>query len=40
MRIYFDLDDDDDRRDDMVEYFSGDNTDPANHPQLIVEYLD
>lgn len=40
LRVYFDLDDDDDRSDDYVHYFSADHADPASHPQLVVEYLD
>lgn len=34
-RVYFDLDD----NDDHMGYYSGDNSNAANHPQLVVTYL-
>ncbi|MCB1055456.1 MAG: endonuclease [Acidobacteria bacterium] len=38
LRVYFDLDDNDDRGVDYVGYYAADNADPANHPQLVVTY--
>ncbi len=38
LRIHFDLDDNDDRGNDYVGYYSADDSDPANHPQLEVTY--
>ena len=38
LRIYFDLDDNDDSGDDYVGYYSGDNSDASRHPQLVVTY--
>jgi len=39
LRFYFDLDDNDDRGNDYIGYYSAENADPANHPQLVVTYL-
>jgi hypothetical protein len=38
LRIYFNLDDDDDGGNDYLGYYSGDNTTSANRPQLVVTY--
>jgi hypothetical protein len=38
VRIAFTLDDDNDRGDDYLGYYSGDNADSASRPQLIVTY--
>ncbi|MCP3960810.1 MAG: DNRLRE domain-containing protein, partial [bacterium] len=38
MRVYFDLDDNDDGGDDYVGYYSGDNGTSSRHPQLVVVY--
>ena len=38
MRIYFDLDDNDDAGNDYIGYYSGDNSNASNHPQLVVVY--
>ncbi|RMH18793.1 MAG: DNRLRE domain-containing protein, partial [Acidobacteria bacterium] len=38
LRIYFDLDDNDDGGNDYVGFYSGDNANAANHPQLVVTY--
>lgn len=38
LRVYFNLDDNDDRGTDYIGYYSGDNTTSANRPQLVVTY--
>jgi hypothetical protein len=38
LRVYFNLDDNDDARADYVGYYPGDNSTPANRPQLVVTY--
>lgn len=38
LRVYFALDDDDDRSDDYLGYSSGDDGTAANRPQLVVTY--
>ena len=38
LRVYFNLDDDDDRRADYIGYYSGNNSTSANRPQLVVVY--
>lgn len=38
LRIYFNLDDNDDTGNDYIGYYSGDNTTAANRPQLVVTY--
>lgn len=38
LRLFFPLGDNDDRNEDYLAFYSGDDTDPANHPQLIVTY--
>ena len=38
LRIYFNLDDNDDTGNDFIGYYSGDNTTAANRPQLVVTY--
>ena len=38
LRVYFDLDDNDDGGNDYMGWYSADNSDPANHPQLEVTY--
>ena len=38
LRVYFSLDDDNDRRADSIGYDSGDNRNAANRPQLVVTY--
>ena len=38
LRIYFDLDDNDDSGDDYIGYYSGDNGTSSRHPQLVVTY--
>jgi len=38
LRVYFDLDDNDDNGNDYIGYYSGDNTTAANRPQLVVTY--
>lgn len=38
LRVYFNLDDNDDVRADYIGYYSGDNSTPANRPQLVVTY--
>ncbi|MEM7351890.1 MAG: FG-GAP-like repeat-containing protein [Acidobacteriota bacterium] len=38
MRIYFDLDDNDDGSSDFVGYYSGEHSNADNHPQLVVTY--
>ncbi len=37
-RLAFDVDDDDDGRNDYVSFFSGEDSDSANQPQLVVTY--
>ncbi len=37
-RIYFELDDNDDQITDYIGYYSSDNLDAANHPQLVITY--
>lgn len=39
LRIYFALDDNDDGGEDIMGYYSGDNSTAANRPQLVVTYL-
>jgi hypothetical protein len=38
LRVYFNLDDNDDTGNDYIGYYSGDNTTAANRPQLVVTY--
>jgi endonuclease I len=38
LRFYFDLDDNDDRGNDYIGYYSGDNSTSANRPQLVITY--
>ncbi len=38
LRFYFDLDDNDDRGNDYVGFYSGNNGTSTNHPQLVVTY--
>jgi hypothetical protein len=38
LRVYFNLDDNDDTSNDYIGYYSGDNTTAANRPQLVVTY--
>jgi len=38
LRVYFNLDDDNDRIADYIGYYSGDTTTSANRPQLVVTY--
>ncbi len=38
MRVYFNLDDNDDTGNDYIGYYSGDNSTSANRPQLVVTY--
>jgi hypothetical protein len=38
LRVYFNLDDNDDNGNDYIGYYSGDNTTSANRPQLVVTY--
>jgi carboxypeptidase T len=38
LRVYFNLDDNDDNGNDYLGYYSGDNTTSANRPQLVVTY--
>ena len=38
VRVYFTLDDDDDRRNDYVGFYSGSNSTSSNRPRLIVTY--
>ncbi|MFL6198248.1 MAG: choice-of-anchor B family protein [Thermoanaerobaculia bacterium] len=38
LRVYFNLDDNDDTGNDFIGYYSGDNTTAANRPQLVVTY--
>jgi carboxypeptidase T len=38
LRVYFNLDDNDDSGNDYIGYYSGDNTTSANRPQLVVTY--
>jgi choice-of-anchor B domain-containing protein len=38
LRVYFNLDDNDDTGNDYIGYYSGDNTAAANRPQLVVTY--
>jgi len=38
MRVYFNLDDNDDTGNDYLGYYSGDNSTSANRPQLVVTY--
>ena len=37
-RVYFNLDDNDDSRNDFIGYYSGENATSANRPQLVVVY--
>ncbi|MEM8996105.1 MAG: DNRLRE domain-containing protein [Acidobacteriota bacterium] len=39
-RVFFEVDDNDDGGDDHMGYFSGDNSNAANHPQLVVTYVE
>ena len=38
LRVYFALDDNDDKGNDYIGYYSGDNSNSANRPQLVVTY--
>ena len=38
LRVYFNLDDNDDTGNDYIGYYSGDNSTSANRPQLVVTY--
>ncbi|MEM7586392.1 MAG: Ig-like domain-containing protein, partial [Acidobacteriota bacterium] len=38
LRIFFDLDDNDDSGNDYMGYYSGDNSNSSRHPQLVVTY--
>jgi hypothetical protein len=38
LRVYFNLDDNDDNGNDYLGYYSGDNTTAANRPQLVITY--
>ncbi len=38
MRIYFDLDDNDDNGNDFIGYYSGDHSNADNHPRLVISY--
>jgi hypothetical protein len=38
LRVYFNLDDNDDGGNDYIGYYSGDNSTAANRPQLVVTY--
>ncbi|HZM28690.1 MAG TPA: hypothetical protein VFB89_15180, partial [Gemmatimonadales bacterium] len=38
LRVYFNLDDNDDTGNDFIGYYSGDNATAANRPQLVVTY--
>ena len=38
LRVYFNLDDNDDNGNDYLGYYSGDNATSANRPQLVVTY--
>ena len=38
-RVYFTVDDNDNGADDHMGYYSGDNSNAANHPQLVVTYV-
>lgn len=38
LRVYFNLDDNDDGGNDYIGYYSGDNNTAANRPQLVVTY--
>ena len=38
LRIAFDLDDNNDSNADYAGYYSGDNSDPGNHPRLVIDY--
>ncbi|HYU32994.1 MAG TPA: S8 family serine peptidase [Thermoanaerobaculia bacterium] len=38
LRVYFNLDDNDDTGNDFIGYYSGDNNTAANRPQLVVTY--
>src|SRR6185295_5022162 len=38
LRVYFNLDDNDDTGNDYLGYYSGDNSTAANRPQLVVTY--
>jgi Zinc carboxypeptidase/Fibronectin type III domain len=38
LRVYFNLDDNDDTGNDYIGYYSGENTTAANRPQLVVTY--
>jgi hypothetical protein len=38
LRVYFNLDDNDDGGNDYIGYYSGDNSTAANRPQLVVSY--
>ena len=40
VRVYFDLDDNDNGSDDHMGYYSGNNSNAANHPQLVVTYVE
>jgi hypothetical protein len=38
LRVYFSLDDNNDKNADYIGYYSGDNGTAANRPQLVVTY--
>ena len=38
-RVYFALDDNDNGADDHMGYYSSNNSNAANHPQLVVTYI-
>jgi hypothetical protein len=38
LRAYFSLDDDDDKANDFMGYYSGNDANAANHPQLVITY--
>ena len=39
LRIYFDIDDNDDRLADYIGYYSADSGDNSQHPRLVIDYL-
>jgi hypothetical protein len=39
LRIYFELDDNDDNGNDHIGFYSGDNSNASRHPRLVVTYL-
>jgi hypothetical protein len=38
LRVYFNLDDNDDSGNDYIGYYSGESSTSANRPQLVVTY--